>query len=129
MCDKTLKLTQKVKTSKSTLTDDDDDDEDADLSASINPYSSPQCGKSVLIDAYVYGGERRNERTFSWVAAMYIKQNYTCTVNFISRTRAITAAHCFVLEPTPDDIKLLIFSNRSEYRLKMNSLAPRMQKQ
>lgn len=90
---------------------EDYDEDEESFTINISSYSSSQCESNHLISGFVVNGERKNEVKYPWVAAMFIDSEYKCNANFISRTRAITAAHCFVNKPKANDIILLLYSN------------------
>lgn len=73
-----------------------------------------ECGKVTYVTGLIRGGTQTNATQYPWIAALYINGNYACTANFISRTKAVTAAHCLDDNLDLNDIELYIFSNRSK---------------
>lgn len=85
-----------------------------DLLLNISSYSDSNCGYPHRVSGFLFGGIKAEKLKWPWVAAMYVYGDYACTVNFISRTRAVTAAHCIAHEAMPqvDDIHLRIFADQ-----------------
>lgn len=81
-----------------------------DLEVSLSSYSDLKCGDYNLASGLFYGGKRKRIKNWPWIAAMYVDEDYVCTASFISRTRAVTAAHCFSDKLEANDIKLQIFT-------------------
>lgn len=92
-----------------TFSDYENDDE-ADVSVNIT-YSSLDCGFPDRAAGLLNNGQKKKKIKWPWIAALYVDQDYVCTANFISRTRAVTAAHCLEGYPLEDDIKLRIFTD------------------
>lgn len=87
-----------------------------DIRSNFNPeMNENECGNYKFKSALIIGGERRSKRKYPWVAALLIDDEYTCTVNFISRTRAVTAAHCLAHEFEPEEISLYIFTDKCKF--------------
>lgn len=73
-----------------------------------------ECGRAKTATAFILGGKDEVSSDWPWVAAMYVLAQYTCNANYISRTRAVSAAHCFRRGLDPADIELYIFAEKSK---------------
>lgn len=60
-----------------------------------NNFSDDSCGTAKNLDGFLYNAERKKYSKFPWVTAVYSSEEFLCSATFISRTRAVTAAHCF----------------------------------
>lgn len=82
------------------------------VSYEISSFSDEKCGDTRRVNGFIQGGERKDERRWPWMAAMFVNGKYACTANMISINKAVTAAHCFEKGVSPDQIFLYIYSNR-----------------
>lgn len=80
--------------------------------------SEEKCGVwETKHQEYSHGGERAERLKWPWVTSMYVKGEHKCSATLITRSVAITAAHC--LSPNgyparPEDIELILFNNKSK---------------
>lgn len=80
--------------------------------------NSDDCGvlakKNFFLTAA--GGENTNWQHWPWAAAMYIGKTYECTVNFLSRSVGLTAAHCFYGGTVAaKNVKIKLFNNEGKH--------------
>lgn len=69
-------------------------------------YNDINCGNIRRASGFILNAERKQKIKRPWIAAMYVSLQYSCTVNFFSKSRAVTAAHCFADKPLANEINV-----------------------
>lgn len=83
-------------------------------SVQLSDISPKSCGVVKRSSAFVLGGTLKDSDKWPWIAAVYVGDDYVCSATFITRTRAVTAAHCFKKSKV-DDVQLYSYADKCEY--------------
>ncbi|XP_067137999.1 transmembrane protease serine 9-like [Centruroides vittatus] len=70
-----------------------------------------KCGLQFLKDEKVVEGENAKEGEVSWMAMLFIQDQFICGASIIHDYWLLSAAHCFVYSINPEDYHLTIGTN------------------